>query len=145
MAHSHLLHRFLEFFTLFCIISPFGYAFDPYVAISIRSLHVLPLGTPHSIQTELEVNDFLTSNLKVDKITSHMKQARQEIMDANAEVDDPHGYFQEKDYVPAHFDDEFFHEGQDHLMMLRGQMIEFLSQGRATEARNRFGRQLHTL
>src|SRR5437763_853210 len=104
----------------------------------------LPRGVPgvsgdtvhHKQQTELEIHAFLKAHFKLDfgpedkKIPPKIKTARNTIMDANAEVDNPDSRYRspdgkhaEKDYGPAHFDDEFLQEGQDRLMMLRSEMI----------------------
>ncbi|KAK4219781.1 hypothetical protein QBC37DRAFT_457274 [Rhypophila decipiens] len=66
--------------------------------------------------------------------------------------------FREKDYGPAHFDNEYLEEGQNHLLKLRSEMIAILLSDRSyagTDAGGRripvekarvwLGRQLHTL
>jgi hypothetical protein len=105
----------------------------------------------HAKQTELAVHAFVKEHFKMSfgpfdwLIPTTIKSARDTIIAANEQVDSPKSPFNEKDYGPAHFDDELFQKGQDHLMTLRAEMIQFLEKGDAHNARVWLGRQLHTL
>jgi hypothetical protein len=60
-------------------------------------------------------------------------------------VDDSENPEQEKNIAAAHFDGERFQEGQDRIIRLRNECIANLKQGKASLAREKPGRLLHTL
>ncbi|KAH6674677.1 hypothetical protein B0J14DRAFT_19743 [Halenospora varia] len=106
----------------------------------------------HASQTEWAIKQFLERHFILDfgpendLMPPKVKQARKTIVDANMAVDSPdEKNYKEKNYGPAHFDDELFQEGQDRLMKLRSEMITFLRAGDVELARIFLGRQLHGL
>src|SRR5438046_4203536 len=81
-----------------------------------------PRTISHADQTEQAIEAFLKEYFKLDfgffsKIPTTIKNARNTIITANEQVDAPDGPFNEKNYVPAHYADEYFKEGHEHLMM----------------------------
>jgi hypothetical protein len=131
---------------LFTIFTTLASAFLP----GPLFLGITPWDTiSHAKQTELEIHTFLKNHFSLDfgildlSVPTTIKNARNTIIAANEGVDSPKG--SEKNYGPAHFDDEYFQAGQDHLMILRSQMIQYLQTGDVQNARTWLGRQLHTL
>lgn len=103
---------------------------------------VAPRTVSHADQTKIGILAFLEQRYGIDnpqygfepgffrdKLPRSVKVARNLIVDANEGVDGNKHGFREKDYGPAHFDDEYFEEGQNHLMMLRSQMIQMIQTG----------------
>jgi von Willebrand factor A domain-containing protein 7 len=128
--------------------SVFGFLPAPLVKLPFPLPDIERPGTiHHKDQTNLEYNAFVLSRFQIpeNQITSSMKNAREQIAAANAQVDDAKSPYGEKDKGECHFDNEMFLEGHLNMMKLRSEMIGFLQTGDALRARIWFGRQLHAL
>lgn len=104
------------------------------------------LGIPHTGQTKDAIDMIYEPFFGISdpsKITGTMKNAREQIAEACAMVDDPHG--EEKNMPEAHFDGEQFEEGQQRLLTLRANVVDSLKKGQGSVARTNLGRLLHTL
>ncbi|KAM7206060.1 hypothetical protein V8F20_002842 [Naviculisporaceae sp. PSN 640] len=147
-----------------------GFDFWRNVAVDI----LLPRTISHADQTSQGITAFLEehygSNASLGfppdlfrfSLPAGVRAARKAIVLANEGVDQAYSYdferLDEKNYGPAHFDNEYLQEGQNHLLKLRSEMIALLLgdwsyNGRAPsgrvlavdKARVWLGRQLHTL
>ncbi|ORY12105.1 hypothetical protein BCR34DRAFT_600859 [Clohesyomyces aquaticus] len=117
--HRHVCLSMRFIFTLYTTVSGFipGPMQTPNTPI-IGTVNIEPPapGTiHHKDQTNLEYNAFVKSrfNIPANRITSSMKNAREQIAAANARVDDvsgPNNPYPEKNDGAAHFDNEWFQE-----------------------------------
>ncbi|KAF3940650.1 hypothetical protein ABW19_dt0202791 [Dactylella cylindrospora] len=99
------------------------------------------LGVSHIMQTRIAIEALWGSLLNVTTGTSKMLEVREQIAEANADVDD------DQEHAELHFDGESFIAGQQRLINLADNVVSYMkmlpSDGDA--ARKSLGQALHTL
>lgn len=96
-------------------------------------------GRSHTSLTRQAIEELDNEFFGITDLTKPMKKAREQIADANAEVDS------DQKTAAKHFDGESFPEGQSRLLTLRSEVVTKLNNNNAAGARESLGGALHTL
>jgi von Willebrand factor A domain-containing protein 7 len=111
-----------------------------FVPTNLRAaLLTSPFDETHQSITETAITEIDSEFFGVSRLTRPMKKAMEQIVDANAEVD------QDQTTSAKHFDGESFPEGQARLASLLGDIETALTDSNAQGARSKLGQALHTI
>jgi len=97
------------------------------------------LGQAHTAITDSAIEELNNEFFGLTTLSKPMRKARDQISDANADVDD------DQNDAVKHFDGESLPEGQARLIALFGDVVTALQSDNAQGARQKLGQALHTL
>jgi len=121
-----------------CLLFGFSFsmrAFFPWNSLTLGGA----LGTSHETMTHAAIKELDQRFFGVSLQTSAMRVAAEEIVDANAAVDE------DQKTAAKHFDGESLPEGQQRIINLRNGIITALQNNDANGARTALGSALHTI